>query len=104
MINGGRPEPLVLPTRRERRTLLDQEPLHSLEVGGGVGEGGGAVPEVVQPHRREPGQLDEAVETAGQPVRVQWGAVIRSGEYVAGVLLRVVGRALFGSLPAWVGA
>ena len=46
--------------------------LHGLQVGaGGVGQGRRAVAQVVQPHRRQSGQLDEAAEPAGDPVRVQ---------------------------------
>jgi hypothetical protein len=78
--------------------------LHGLEVGTGrVGQGGRAVAEVVQPHRRQPGQLDEAVEAAGQPVGVQRCAV-RGGERVSGVLPSRAGRWAFGALPAQVGA
>jgi hypothetical protein len=56
--------------------------LDGLQVGaGGVGQGGGAVPEVVQPYRRQTGQDDEATEASGQVVRVQGGAV-RGGEHV----------------------
>jgi hypothetical protein len=76
--------------------------LDGLEVGAsGVGEAGRAVPQVMEPHRREPRVEDEAAEAAGQPVRVQRRAV-RFGEQVSGVLPPVPSAVLLGLLPAAV--
>jgi hypothetical protein len=60
--------------------------LDDLQIGaGGVREAGRAVPQLVQPNRRQPGLFGRAVEPAGQIVRVQ-RLPVGCGEHVPGVL------------------
>lgn len=76
--------------------------LDGLEVGAAlVGEGCGAVAEVVQPDRRQCGDTAEPVEAVSEVVRVQRPPV-DAGEDVAGILPLLPSGEAFEALPAGI--
>ena len=79
--------------------------LNRLEVrAGGMGETGRPVAQVVQPHRRQPGPLDEGPETSGQKIRMQ-RLTTSHGEHVPGVVPdQVVRTSPNASMSCWLRA
>jgi hypothetical protein len=68
-----------------------------------LGEGGRAVPQVVQPYRRQPGFVRQAAEGSREPVRGHRVAV-EAGEHVPAVVVAVAERGALGLLGCFVGA
>jgi hypothetical protein len=62
-----------------------------------LGQGGGAVAQVVQPDGREPGFVGQLPEVASQPVG-RHRVTVESGEHVSAVAVAVSHRGAFGLL------